>query len=299
MANVSTTSIMVEGQVAGSGPLPEIGYNAAESDYFRTLGIPLVAGRVMEPGDRMDAPGVIVVNQALAERFYQGDAVGKRARMGPNPEDPWLEIVGVVGDIRRRGVAVVPEPEVYYPLTQDVNRAPMYVVRVSGDPAAPLARAKEEVRALDPNVVFGTPAPLADIIAGTLSPQRMLSTLLVLFGGIALVLAGVGIYGVIAFLVAERRREIGVRMALGAEASRVLREVVGRGMRPVGLGLGLGVVAALLLGRAVGGLFYQVKPTDPLTLGAAILILLAAGVVGCLAPALRASRTDPGGVLRE
>jgi len=299
MANVSTTSIVVEGQPAPPGPPPEIGYNAALADYFRTLGIPLLAGRLMAPTDRMDAPPVVVVNQALADRFYGGDAVGKRARMGPNPDDPWMEIVGVVANVRRRGVDVAPEPEVYYPLTQDLDRGPMYVIRVSGDPVPVLARAREEVHALDADVVFGTPQPLADTISGTLSPQRLLSALLVLFGVIALVLAGVGIYGVIAFLVAERRREIGVRMALGAHAGRVLREVVLRGMRPVAVGLVLGLGAALLLGRAVGGLFYQVKPSDPISLGAAIAILLAAGVIGCLAPAIKAARTDPGGVLRE
>jgi predicted permease len=299
MANVSTTSIIVEGAPAVPGPPPEIGYNAAETDYFRTLGIPLVAGRLMQATDRMDAPPVIVVNQALADRFYGGDAVGKRARMGPNPDDPWMEIVGVVGNIRRRGVNVVPEPEVYYPLSQDLDRAPMYVVRVSGDPAPVLARAKEEVRTLDADVVFGTPAPIGDIISETLSPQRLLSALLGIFGVIALVLAGVGIYGVIAFLVAERRREIGVRMALGAQSGRVLREVVGRGMRPVAIGLVLGLGAALILGRTVSGLFYQVRPTDPVALGSAIGILLLAGVIGCLAPAIRAARTDPAGVIRE
>lgn len=299
MANVSTTSLIVEGQPMGSEPPPEIGYNAADPDYFRTLGIPLVAGRLMSPNDLMDGPPIIVVNQSLAERFYHGDAVGKRARMGPNPSDPWLEIVGVVGDIRRRGVDQPPEPEVYYPLTQDVSRAPMFVLRVSGNPAPVLARAKEELRALDPNIVFGAPQPLADIIAGTLSPRRLLSSLLVFFGALALVLAGVGIYGVIAFLVAERRREIGVRMALGAESSRIVREVVTRGMRPVAIGLTLGLAGALLLGRAVGGMFYQVKASDPVSLGAATVILLGAGIVGCLAPALRAARTDPGGVLRE
>ena len=299
MANVSTTSIVVEGAPALTGPPPEIGYNAADGEYFRTLGIPLVAGRLMTPADRPDAPRVIVVNQALADRFYGGDAVGKRARVSPNPNDPWLEIVGVVGNVRRRGVNVVPEPEVYFPITQDVNRGPMYVMRVTGEPAGVLARLKEEVRALDADVVLSAPRPLADTISGTLSPQRLLSTLLVVFGGIALVLAGVGIYGVIAFLVAERRREIGVRMALGAHSGRVLREVVGRGMRPVAIGLTLGIGGALILGRMVQGLFYQVRPSDPVSLGAAIGMLLLAGVIGCLAPAIRAARTDPGGVLRE
>ncbi|HEX9894072.1 MAG TPA: ABC transporter permease [Gemmatimonadales bacterium] len=300
MLNVSTTSIVPEGVILPPGPAPAVGYNAAYPDYFRVMGIPLLRGRLMDARDRMDAPPVVVVNQALADRHWPGQhPIGKRARMGPDPNAPWVEVVGVVANIRRRNVQLPPEPEVYYPLTQDVTRGPSYVVRVAGDPAPVLAGIRAALRALDREIPLGNLRPLTEVVAGSLRQPRFLSALLTLFGGLALVLAAVGIYGVIAFLVAERRREIGVRLALGAGSARVVRQTLWRGLRPVLAGLGLGLVAAVLAGRLAANLFYQVKAADPLALGAAAVVLLLAGVVGCLAPARRAAKVEPGIVLRE
>jgi ABC-type lipoprotein release transport system permease subunit len=184
-------------------------------------------------------------------------------------------------------------------MTQDVTRNPIYVVGISSDPAPVLAAIRSTLRAIDAEIPLGNLRPLNDVVDGALRQPRFLSALLSLFGGLALVLAGVGIYGVIAFLVAERRREIGVRLALGAQSGRVLRETLWRGMRPVLAGLGIGLVAAVLAGRVARSLFYEVDAVDPLSLGAATGVLLLAGIAGSLLPARRAASVEPGVVLRE
>ena len=300
MANVSTTSIQPEGVVLPPGPAPEIGYNAAEASYFKVMGIPLVQGRLMDSRDHADAPLVAVVNQALVHRHWPGqDAIGKRFKSGPDPSRPWIEIIGVVGDVRRRSVQLPPEPEVYFPLTQDITRNAIFTVRIEGDPARVIPAVRSVLRSIDPDVPLGNLQPVSDIVAGALRQPRFLSSLLSGFGGLALVLAAVGIYGVIAYLVAERRREIGVRLALGAGRGTVLRETLWRGLRPVLAGLAIGLVAAIAAGRVAGNLFYEVSATDPRSLLAASAVLLTAAVLGCLAPARRAARVDPGTILRE
>jgi predicted permease len=282
------------------GPAPEAGYNSAEASYFKVMRIPLLQGRLMDSRDHADAPTVAVVNQTLAERFWPGqDPVGKRFRAGPVADAPPIEIIGVVGDVRRRSVQLPPEPEVYFPLTQDVTRNAVFEVRIEGDPAPVLAAVRSTLRSIDPDVPLGNLQPLGTIVASALRQPRFLSSLLSGFGGLALVLAAVGIYGVIAYLVAERRREIGVRLALGAGSGRVLRETLWRGLRPVLAGLVIGLAAAITAGRVAGNLFYQVSATDPGSLLAATAVLLLAGIGGCLAPARRAAQVDPGTILRE
>jgi predicted permease len=300
MVNVSTTSIRPEGAVLPPGPDPSVGYNAADAAYFSVMHIPLLRGRLIDGRDHADAPRVLVVNKALADQYWPNhDPIGQRVKAGPDPDGPWLLIIGVVDNIRRRNVRIPPEPEVYYPMTQDVTRNPIYVVGISSDPAPVLAAIRSTLRAIDAEIPLGNLRPLNDVVDGALRQPRFLSALLSLFGGLALVLAGVGIYGVIAFLVAERRREIGVRLALGAQSGRVLRETLWRGMRPVLAGLGIGLVAAVLAGRVARSLFYEVDAVDPLSLGAATGVLLLAGIAGSLLPARRAASVEPGVVLRE
>jgi predicted lysophospholipase L1 biosynthesis ABC-type transport system permease subunit len=243
---------------------------------------------------------VLVVNKALADQHWSGeDPIGKRLKSGPNPDGPWLEVIGVVDNIRRRNVQIAPEPEVYYPITQDVTRNPRYVVGISGEPAPVIAAIRSTLRAIDADIPLGNPRPLDDVVASTLRQPRFLSLLLSLFGGLALLLAAVGIYGVIAFLVTERRREIGVRLALGAPSGRVLRETLWRGMRPVFAGLGIGLLAAVMAGRLATNLFFEVEAADPIALGGAAGVLLLAGIAGSLLPARRAASVEPGVVLRE
>jgi predicted permease len=300
MINVSTTSIRPEGVVLPPGPEPSVGYNAADAAYFSVMHIQLLRGRLIDARDHADAPPVLVVNKALADQYWPNqDPIGERVNAGPDPDGPWLEIIGVVDNIRRRNVRIPPEPEVYYPMTQDVTRNPIYVVGISSDPAPVLAAIRSTLRVIDADIPLGNLRPLNDVVDGALRQPRFLSALLSLFGGLALVLAGVGIYGVIAFLVAERRREIGVRLALGAQSGRVLRETLWRGMRPVLAGLGIGLVAAVLAGRVASSLFYEVDAVDPLSLGAATGVLLLAGIAGSLLPARRAASVEPGVVLRE
>jgi predicted permease len=300
MDNRSTTSLIVEGAPAPAGPAPEVGYNAADESYFQTLGIPLLAGRYFDRTDRADGRQVLVVNRALAGRFFPGRSpVGARVKSGPDPNSPWLEIVGVVGDIRREGRAVAPVPELYYPLTQDPSSQPSLALRIAGDPAGVLARVRAAVKEQDPEIPLTPFVPLDEIVGHTVERPRAIMAVLIGFALLALSIAAVGIYGVIAFLVAERQREIAVRLAIGATAGRVLAETARRGLGPVSVGLVGGLVAALLLSSVVRGFLYRVAPTDPATfaLVAGAMLLTAAG--GALIPAIRAARLPPALILRE
>jgi predicted permease len=300
MVNTSSTSIRPEGMILPDGPAPEVGYNAADGDYFRVMGIPLVRGRLMDARDHADAPPVVVINQALAERYWSGqDPVGKRLRSGPSPEAPPAEVIGVVADIRRRNLQQPPEPELYFPLAQDITRSPMYVVRLTGDPAPALAALRSALASIDPDIPIASLRPLTEMVARSLRQPRFLTALLLGMGGLALILAAVGIYGVLAFLVTERRRELGVRLALGAGSGRIATETLRRGLVPVMAGLVVGLIGAILAARLAHTLFFGVSPTDPLSLVASVVVLLLAATVGCLIPARRAARVDPVIALRE
>jgi ABC-type antimicrobial peptide transport system permease subunit len=205
----------------------------------------------------------------------------------------------VVGNIRRESVYVPPEPELYFAATQDISSNASFIVRTSGEASALVAGLRNRLRALDATLPLANVTELRDVVNNTLFRPRFLATLFSGFAIMALVLAGIGIYGVTAFVVAEQSRELGIRRALGATAGQVRREVLLRGMLPVVAGIGAGLALAVALSGAVRSMLYGVSPTDPITLTSVLGVALGAGLLGCLAPAWRATRIEPVQALRE
>jgi putative ABC transport system permease protein len=267
-------------------------------DYFRAMDIPLRRGRYLTAEDTAQSPRVAVVNEAFARRFFPGgDALATRFSYGvPKSGTPtWIEIVGVVGDVHQLGFAQPPEPEVYYPLAQAPARAVEMTLVIRSDLplASLLASLRAEIGALDPDQPLTGLRTLESSVSTTLDQRRLSMLLLSLFSAGALLLALLGIYATLAYSVAQRTREIGIRMALGAQAAGVVRLVIRQGMRLAALGAALGVVMASLLGRVIAGLLYGVQSHDPTTFAAVVALLLGAALLACWVPALRASRVDP------
>ena len=267
-------------------------------DYFRAMGIPVRRGRYLTAQDTARSARVGVVNEAFARRFFPGDeALGKRFSYGvaDSGTPTWVEIVGVVGDVRQYGLARAPEPEVYYPLGQAPARAVEMTLVIRSDLglASLLSSLRTEIGSLDPDQPVTGLQSLESSVSTTLQQRRLSTLLLSLFSAGALLLALLGIYATLAYSVVQRTREIGVRMALGARGGAVVRLVVGQGMRLAALGAGLGVAFALLLGRVIAALLYGVGPHDPVTFAAVVVLLLGAALLACWVPARRASRVDP------
>jgi predicted permease len=302
MQNNSTTSFDILERPFPAGQSPEVGYNAATSGYFAALGVQLLSGRLMDENrDLPNAPPVVVINERMAESYWPGaDPVGRFIRTGPaGPDAPPVEIIGVVGNIRRRSVYAPPEPELYFAATQDVSSSASFTVRASGDPSALVAGLRSRLRALDSTLPLANVTELRDVVNTTLFRPRFLVLLFSGFALMALVLAGIGIYGVTAFVVAAQSREFGIRRALGATAGQVRREVIVRGMLPVVAGVVVGLALAVAFSGAVRSMLYGVSPTDPITLTSVLGVALGAGLLGCLAPAWRATRIEPVQALRE
>jgi putative ABC transport system permease protein len=284
-------------------PAPEPGtapialYRVVDPPYFATMGIPIVAGRAFTAADRDGAQPAVIINRRMADRFWPGeDPIGQLIRVS-NSEQP-RQIVGVAADVRSQSLTELPNPEMYVPEAQAANRALTLVVR-SGLPAGQiLTAAREAVRQIDPKLPLIRPGTERALVDAELARPRFNLLLLGLFAGVAIALAAVGIYGVVAYAVAQRRREIGVRIALGASGSEVVRMVLRDGMKPVAAGLVLGTAGALAIGRVMAGLLYQVEPNDPATLAAAAVVLLAVSVFACFVPARRAARIAPADALR-
>lgn len=300
MQNSSTTGFDIPERPFPPGQGPEVGYNAATSGFFDALGVPLLSGRLMDGSrDIREAPPVVVINQRMVELYWPGeDPVGRFIRTG-SPDSPPVEIIGVVGNIRRESVTVPPEPELYFAATQDVSPNASFVVRSAGDPSSLVAGIRSRLRGLDSTLPLANVTELRDVVNTTLFRPRFLALLFTGFAAMALALAGIGIYGVTAYVVAEQSRELGIRRALGATAGQVRREVIVRGMLPVVAGVGVGLVLAVALSGAVRSMLYGVTPTDPVTLAGVLGVALGAGLVGCIAPARRATRIEPVVALRE
>ncbi len=285
---------------------PNIHLAYATSDYFRTMGIPTIEGRVIQATDDADAVRVAVITESLARRHWSGGSpIGERVRLVDDAhtdwdvEEPvWWEIVGVVGQVRHDGLEQEPRPELFIPLAQASFGSMTFVAATEGEARTYLEPIQEEVWAIDPLQTFYRTATLEELLAKSVAGRRFNLWLLGSFAAIALVLAAVGIYGVISYTTRTRRHEIGVRMALGAAHGDVVREFMVRGARLVGIGLAIGFVGSLGLTGVMSGLLFDIGPRDPLTFLGVGVLLAAVALVATYLPARRATEVDPAIALR-
>jgi predicted permease len=290
--------VFAEGRAAEGGEGTGTGFNVVGPDYFRTMGTRLVRGRDFTDADREGAPGVAVVNETLAAVLWPGeDALGKRVSF-EGADGPFLEVVGVAQDGKYRSLGDRARPYIYRPSMQSYEPRMTLVVRTSGDPRALAGPVREHLRALDPNLPVADVRTLEEQFDLSLLPARIAAYTLGGFGLLALALAAIGIYGVVSYTVAQRTREIGVRMALGAGRADVLRLILGEGLSVVGVGLGLGLLLSFALTRVLGGFLYGVTASDPLTFVGVPALLGSIALAAGYLPARRAARVDPMVALR-
>jgi len=275
------------------------GYSQVSTNYFQTMGTALLRGRHFDGRDVMEAPFVAIVNETFARTFFpQGEALGQRLRVMDGHRDRPTEIVGIVRDTRQRSLTADPGPEMYFPIRQRCWFTGQLVLKTAADPAALIPAVTRAVAELDSRQPLFAVRTLTSLMADAIAQQRLQMLLLSLFSGVALVLALVGVYSVMACVVAQRRHEIGVRMSLGAQRRQVLGMILGRTLKLSLVGIALGLVASFALTRLLHGLLFEISPTDPLTFAAVPCLLVAAALVGGWLPARRASRVDPMVALR-
>ena len=264
--------------------------------YFSTLGIPILKGREFSPQDAVEEPRAIVINEAMARReFPDQEALGQRFSFGPGPDDEpqWLEVVGVVGNVRQYRADEAPVPMTYVVHTLSPQRPYSLIVRTDGDATALSASVRSAVQSVDPTLPIARVRTLDEVIGASLTQRKFNMTLLVVFASIALILAVAGIYGTVAYAVAQRTQEIGIRVALGASTGEVLRLVLFDALKPVAGGLALGMVVAFAFSRALDRLVYGISTTDTLTFVTLPLLLGVIAMIASWLPALRATRVDP------
>jgi putative ABC transport system permease protein len=280
-------------------------YRVASAGYLRTLGVPLVSGRWIEDSDRDGAPAVAVVNSAFAKTYFPNQSpLGQHIQLGatPDPSVPWMEVVGVVAEVKQ-ALASESAAEMYVPYRQADQVLPVgamsIVMRTTGDPLAQANSLRAVAQRIDPNQPITGIRTMEENVAQSISEPRFRTTLLAAFAGVALVLAAIGIFGVMAYSVTQRTREMGVRMALGASRGGVLRLVLAHGVRLTLLGVGIGVTASFLVTRYVSGMLFNVHPYDPMTLIEVAAGLVVVSLCACYIPAMRATRVSPSAALRE
>jgi len=292
-------SLAIDGRPQPEGRLPEVGYQPVSDNLFKAMGVPLKRGRVFGRQDHENAPPVVILSESLARAFWpNGDPIGSRVRLGPNPSDPWMTVVGIVSDVRM-GVDGESRPTAYVSARQDHWGGMAIVMRTTTDPMSVLPAVRREVRAIDPTIPVADANSMKQVQTKGLTDRRLPMQLMAAFALLALVLAAVGVYGVMAYSVAARTREIGVRVALGAQPRNVFGMVLRQGMGAAAAGLALGLLGATALGRVLTSLLYGVKPTDVLTFVGVAGVLLAVVLAACLVPARRALGVDPLEALRS
>jgi putative ABC transport system permease protein len=293
-------SFTIQGQPAPKpGTGPSANYRAVSPDYFQALGVPLLRGRTFTAQDVAKAPMVAIVDQAFVRRHFPNqEPIGQGIDIG-NGTDGFYQIVGVVGDMRHESLAETPEPSMYVPFAQDPFSTMWAVVRTDGDPLQQASTARNAVRSIDPALPAYSVTSLADVLGESVADRRFSMLLLAVFALIALFLAGIGLYGVVAYTVSQRTQEIGVRMAIGAQRSDVLKMVLGGGMKLALVGVAVGLVGAIVFARFVSTQLFGITPLDPMSYGVTVAVLLAIAALACLGPARRAARVDPLVALRQ
>jgi len=274
----------------------------ASPDYFQALGVPLVRGRYFTDHDTKDARKVLIINRAMALKYWKtDDVVGRRMTFEDKPKDSdWMNIVGVVGDVKDSPASDEAEPAFWWPLQQAPFGSNEAAIVITGDADmnSMANQLRAAVRGIDPDLAVSQVKPMEQVAAGSYAASRFALFLIGLFALLALSLAAIGTYGIISYSVNQRSHEFGVRMALGASSREVITYVVKEGMRLSLLGVGAGVGSGLLLGRLLSALLYGVHATDPPTILSACAVIVAASLLACFVPARRATRNDPMQVLR-
>ncbi len=288
----SRRTVEIEGYQPQPNESTELNFNVVGSAYFKTMNIPVVAGRDFNQQDREGGPGVVIINEELARRYFPGqNAVGKRLRL--DSEQRPAEIVGVARNARYRDLREATLPFIYVPLAQEYRPGMTLLVRTTVDPAKVLPSVRSKIQSLNRDVPVYAVKTMTEHIGAALAPDQMLTVLLSVFGGTALLLAVTGIYGVMSYMVARRTHEIGIRMALGANRADILKLIVRQGMTLIIIGVALGLALAIGLMRLVASLLFNVSTTDSLTFGGISLLLAAVALVACYVPARRATKVDP------
>ena len=291
-------SFAIEGRLPGPANRSNAFYNAISPDYFQTMEIPVRKGRPFDAHDDQEARNVIIINETLAHRYFSGeDPIGKRMTLNDkNPkEEDWATIVGVVKDTKPRALDLTSSPvaEMYMPFAQQPQSSMALMIRATNKPESVVAAVRREVQALDKNQLVHSIRTLDSVMSEAVAAPRFRTSLLGVFAVVALILAMVGIYGVMSYAVTQRTREIGIRMALGARAADVVKLIVKNGMGPVLLGVALGLAGAIGLTRLVASFLFGVTPTDALTLATVSLSLILVALIACCLPARRAAKVDP------
>jgi len=299
----ASVSFAIEGRPMAKGDEPSESLGLAMPGYFETMRIPLVAGRLFDERDGVKGAPTILIDRTFANRYFPGEnPIGKHIRVeeGDDVFDHSMrEVVGVVGDIKRKGLTAEAEPQYYLPFAQAVITNPPLVVRTSGDAAAVQAAIRGVVREIDKSVPVYQASTLEDYISKSTAQPRFQTFLLTGFAGMALILATIGLYGLLSYMVVQRTLEIGLRMALGAQRSDVLGMIVRRGLTLALIGVGVGLAIAVAITRLISGMLYGIRPTDPLTFAATAGLFLLVSIAASSLPAYRAARMDPMKTLRE
>jgi putative ABC transport system permease protein len=291
----------IEGRPAESERAPVAEFAGVSTGYFSTLQIPLLSGRSFNDFDDDKALPIALVDQTMARRFWPGEnPIGMRVKAGPiQSTNPWLTVVGVVGDVKSDSLETPGAPHIYLPIFQSPPYNPVVYLRTTGDAGSYGESIRREVLAIDPRTPTYAARSMEEVVARSMAERRFALDILGFFGLVALILAAIGIYGVMTYTFSQRTQEIGIRMALGAQRGDILRMAIGEGMLLVGVGLGTGILGALILTRYLRTMLFAITPTDPVTFASIAVLLSSVALLACFVPARRATQVDPLVALRN